>query len=228
MTRRILLIDADPAFRAQLTQLLTRYRFEIVTEPDADAAVALAGAAPPALLVVSVEEPEKVGFKIFQRCKRGALTKVPIMLVTSSVTPGSFAKHRGLKVHADEYVDKRTLSNDELLGKLDALIGLGEPADAGHGAEGGLEVEVDEIPLSSDDMVLEETVGEDEVDVEGDLAAQPAAHGEAEGDVLVDSMVDAETDAAFAALLSDDMFGGGDAGGGAPAVGEPAVGEPAI
>ena len=30
--------------------------------------------------------------------------------------------HRGLKVHADEYIDKRTMSTHELVGKIDGLI----------------------------------------------------------------------------------------------------------
>jgi CheY-like chemotaxis protein len=187
VNRRILLIDADPAFRASLTQQLERYRFEVAAEPDAEQALAQAAAAPPALLMVAVEEPDKAGFKIFQRCKKGALAKVPIVLVTSSVAPDSFAKHRGLKVHADEYLDKRSVSDDELLGKIDNLVGLGEPT--GHD-DLDVPLEVDEIPLSSDDMVLEETMGEDE-----------AGAGE---EVRVDSMVDAETDAAFAALLGDE------------------------
>jgi CheY-like chemotaxis protein len=186
VNRRILLIDADPAFRASLARQLERYRFDITAEPDPEQAIALGTATLPALLVVSVEEPDKAGFKVFQRCKRGALAKVPIVLVTSSVPPESFAKHRGLKVHADEYIDKRSISDDELLGKIDHLVGLGELADD----DLGMSLEIDEIPLSSDDMVLEETVGEDDAD--------------AGGEPRVDSMVDAETDAAFAALLGDD------------------------
>ena len=87
MNRRILLIDADSAFHASLAQQLGRYRFEIAAEPDADRAFALASEVPPALLLVAVEEPDKAGFKVFQRCKKGALGKVPIMLVTSSVAP---------------------------------------------------------------------------------------------------------------------------------------------
>ena len=75
------------------------------------------------------DEPEKAGFKAFQRIKKGPLAKIPMILTTATVAPESFAKHRSLKVHADEYLDKRTLSKLELLGKLDNLIGLGEPAD---------------------------------------------------------------------------------------------------
>jgi DNA-binding response OmpR family regulator len=152
VNRRILLIDADPAFHAALAQQLARYRFDVAAEPDADQAFALAAdtapGALPALLIVAVEEPDKAGFKVFQRCKKAALGKVPIMLVTSSVAPESFAKHRGLKVHADDYLDKRGLGDGELLHKIDALIGLGEPDDE------LMPLEVDEIPLSGDDMVL--------------------------------------------------------------------------
>ncbi|HEX3766222.1 MAG TPA: response regulator, partial [Kofleriaceae bacterium] len=191
MNRRILLIDADSGFRAALAQQLGRYRFDVAAEPDADRAFALVASAPPALVVVAVEEPDKAGFKVFQRCKKGPLSGVPIMLVTSSVAPESFAKHRSLKIHADDYLDKRSLADGDLLGKIDGLVGLGEPAatpaeDAADAID--MSLEVDEIPLSSDDMVLEETVGEDDGD------AVSGADGP-RGEAMVDSMVDAETDA---------------------------------
>ena len=65
---------------------------------------------------------------MFQRLKKGPLARTPIVLITGTVSSESFTKHRGLKIHADEYLDKRTLSDDELLGKIDNLIGLGELA----------------------------------------------------------------------------------------------------
>src|SRR5215468_9834875 len=157
MNRRVFLIDADSAFRDTVRQQLGRYRFEVVVQPDSDKALANADDA--ALIIVAVEEPDKAGFKVFQRCKKGPLGKVPIMLVTASVAPESFAKHRGLKIHADDYLAKRTLAARELLRKVDGLVGLGEPAEPDDEL---MPLEVDEISLSSDDMVLEETVGEDD------------------------------------------------------------------
>src|SRR5438105_7180369 len=118
MNRRVLLIDSDTTFRDSLTQQLGRYRVVVMTEPDAERALAIGGADAPALIVIAVDEPEKAGFRAFQKCKKGALAQVPIMLVTSSVSPDSFAKHRGLKVHADDYIDKRTMSDQELVGKI--------------------------------------------------------------------------------------------------------------
>ncbi|MCW5803285.1 MAG: response regulator, partial [Deltaproteobacteria bacterium] len=132
MNRRILLIDADPAFRASLDTHLGRYRFEIYAEAEADKAIAAAASvssAPTELTIVAVEEPDKAGFKVFQRLKKGPLGKKPIMLVTGSVSADSFAKHATLKVRADAYLDKRTFSKDELLGKIDNLVDLGEMAD---------------------------------------------------------------------------------------------------
>src|SRR5262245_51546494 len=126
MSRRILLIDADTQFRDTLTQQIGRYRVIVMTESDADRALALATSDPPDLVIIAVEEPDKAGFKTFQKARKALATKLPIVLVTKTMSADSFAKHRGLKVHADEYIDKRGLTKDELIGKLDNLIGLGD------------------------------------------------------------------------------------------------------
>src|SRR5262249_43399251 len=134
-------------------------RVVVMTEPDAERALAIGAADAPALVIIAVEEPEKAGYRAFQKCKKGALAKVPIMLVTASVSPDTFEKHRGLRVHADEYIDKRSMSRDELLAKVDHLIGLGDLQ------EGDVSIPVeDEIPLeiAEGDVVLDETVGDDE------------------------------------------------------------------
>lgn len=196
MNRRILLIDADPDFRSRLTQQLARYRFDLAVEPDHDEALVVGATQQPAAVVVAVEEPDKAGFKLLQKLKRGPLARTPVVLVTRSVTPESFAKHRGLKVHADEYLDKRTLTDDELLGKLDALIGLGAPAD-----DLDIPVEVDDIALGDGDMVLDESVGEDiDLEDDDDDGGTTGVGIAGDGGQLARE-VDAETDAAFDALL---------------------------
>src|SRR5690348_12118788 len=128
MNRRILLIDADPSFHDTLTGQLGKYGVQIVVEPNGDQALALASADPPALIIIGVEEPEKTGFKVFQKCRKGSLSKVPIILVTASVPPDSFAKHRSLKTHADEYIDKRKMTVQELFGKIEGLVELPQVA----------------------------------------------------------------------------------------------------
>src|SRR5258708_420503 len=120
MNRRILLVDPDPAFQSVVNRELARYRaLAVMIEPDRERAIARAD--PPALIAIAVAEPAKVGLKTFQKCRKSAaLANVPMVLVTSSVAPESFAKHKGLKPgHADEYVDKRGLNPAELVTKFD-------------------------------------------------------------------------------------------------------------
>ena len=197
MNRRILLIDADPAFHETLTGQLGKYGVSVVVEANPDQAIALATADLPALLIVGVEEPEKTGFKVFQKCRKGALAKIPIMLVTASVPADSFAKHKSLKTHADEYLDKRKYDVADLVKKIDQMIALGDPL-----VEDDLDipVEIDDIPLADGDMVLEEEVG---VDGGGDFGDDPHAQGDASQ--RVDAGVDADIESAFGGLLGDDF-----------------------
>ncbi|MFT3692461.1 MAG: hypothetical protein QM831_04920 [Kofleriaceae bacterium] len=216
MNRRVLLIDSDPAFRDTLTRELARYKVVVMTEPEADRALALANSDAPALVLLCIEEADKkAGFRVFEKFKKGALSKVPLILVTGSMPADSFAKHRNLKVHADEYIDKRTMSTHELVGKIDGLIALGDPDDE---EDSSIPVE-DEIPMeiAEGDVVLDEVVGdlEAEHNEPAMLAHEPAAEPEENHDfdqheartvgpqdgLSVDSVVEAETDAAFDALM---------------------------
>src|SRR5438105_4127789 len=106
--RRILLIDADRDFHRMLTRELGRYGFEIVRDDSPEAITRLSelGAA---AVVIAVDEPERKGYALFNKAKKGVAANVPVVLVTSSVPADVFANHRRLKVHADEYLDKRDL-----------------------------------------------------------------------------------------------------------------------
>lgn len=197
MNRRILLIDADPEFSARLSDLFGRYRIDIMQRPDPDEAIADGAIEAPALIVLAVDEPDKAGFKTFQTIKKGPLAKLPIVLVTKSVAPSAMQKHAGLKTHADAYLDKRSLSDDELIGRVDNLIALGEPASAAMPEieiDNSLDIplEVDDLAVGQDEMVLEETVGDD---------YDPGSKTVGGRNEVVDQMVAAETDAAFDALL---------------------------
>ncbi len=211
MNRRVLLIDADPAFTATLHEQLGRYRVDVTAESDPDKAIAMASADPPALIIISVEEPEKAGFRVFQKSRKGPLAKVPVMLVTSSMSADSFSKHRGLKVHADDYLDKRGAAVEVVVGKIDGLIELGDPL-----VDDELSIPIeDDISLDlGGAMIVDETVGEEH----GEFASEGDTVGPADG-IKVDSVVEAETDAAFAALLGDELVGA--LGGGADAIPEP-------
>src|SRR3569832_771213 len=64
MNRRVLLIDADPAFRDTLTRELARYKVVVMTEPDAERALALAAADAPALILLTIEDADHPGHRL--------------------------------------------------------------------------------------------------------------------------------------------------------------------
>src|SRR3569833_3185715 len=187
MNRRVLLIDADPAFRDTLTRELARYKVVVMTEPPLPRARPPRPPPPPTLILLTIEEADKKsGFREFEKCKKGVLSKTPIILVTGSVPPESFAKHRNLKVHADEYIDKRSMSTHELVGKIDGLIALGDPDDE----ELAIPVE-DEIPMeiAEGDVVLDEVVGDDHADHPSLLAHEPPALQDPEPGAAPDALM---------------------------------------
>ena len=201
MNRRILLIDPDPTFRTTLTITVQKYRIDVLHEPDADEAIAQTADDPPALVIIGVDEPEKAGFKSFQRLKKTALAKVPIVLVTSTVAPESFAKHKSLKTHADAYLDKRGLSKDLLAKTIDELIGLADP-DVAADDDLDIPVEVDDINVGDgpviDDEAPPESMEHENFETKTIMGA-PERH--------IDAAVADDVDDAFAGLMGGELGG---------------------
>src|SRR5262245_30711910 len=172
--RRILLIDIDRDFQRVLGDQLHPYGLEVVAVPPAGDPLAQVSKLAPAAVFIAVDEPEKVGYALCNKAKKGVAAELPVVLITSSVSPEGFANHRRLKVHADEYIDKRTMSSAELIGKMDNLVGLGEAADL------SIPVEVEDmaLDLADDDMVVDE--------IEGDLDAGDLSLDDSVGDFADD------------------------------------------
>ena len=128
--RRILLVDADLEFHRLLTRELAPFGVEVVRDdaPEAIGRIAQLGAE---ALFIAVDQPEeKKGYALFSKAKKGPAANIPVVLVTSTISADGFAGHRKLKVHADDYLDKRGLSPHVLIGKLHNLLELEElPAD---------------------------------------------------------------------------------------------------
>src|SRR5262249_38661574 len=143
---------------------------------------------------ISVELPDKIGYSTCNKAKKGVARKIPVVLTTATVPPADLAQHRKLKVHADEYIDKRTVTVDEVVRKIDGLVSLGPPID---------DVPIEELPLEAEDIRFDESLAGPLPDDllpgqgrAGDTAVAPPQ--------LVDPSVDAETDAVFAGLMDGD------------------------
>src|SRR5690606_22835647 len=109
--RRILLIDSDPDFQARLQDNFAPYGFEIVTAMDDPAALGQVPDMQPEVIFIAVELPDKTGYSLCNKAKKGVAREIPVVLTTASVPPSGFLSHRKLRVHADEYLDKRTLTD---------------------------------------------------------------------------------------------------------------------
>lgn len=82
----------------------------------------LGTSADPALVVLAVEPPDKTGFGSCTRARQ-RWPGVPIVLATASLPRAEMDLHQATSSGADAYLDKRTLTPDELCAKLQALIG---------------------------------------------------------------------------------------------------------
>ncbi len=171
-TRRLLLIDSDNEFKDLLNSQLAPYGFEVsAVSPDERDPLSRVTELSPAAVFIAVELPNKFGYSLCNKAKKGVAKEIPVILTTRSVAPSGFQSHRKLKAHADEYIDKREMTEQELLDKLNTLIGLGlegsVPSAEGFEVEVDDEVEVEEIDISGDSGPIEmaaEGGTEDELD----------------------------------------------------------------
>lgn len=198
--RHVLLVDTDKNFQETLRRALTPYGVEVVVVDDGSDGIARAREVSPELMVIAVEMPKREGYGIFSKARKSLSKKMPIALVTSSVSPEDFAKHQKLNTHADEYVDKRAIDNGELVRRIDRLIQLGPPQSDGDELELNVE-DAEEFAIEEDIAVVDEVQAGDEGE-----ADPPTNAGDYNEDAtrissgLVDEGIDAETEAAFAAL----------------------------
>jgi CheY-like chemotaxis protein len=191
--RRILIIDQDPSFADLLMRFLGPYGIEVDMIENGDDGLQKAKDSNPELLFIAVDLPDKAGYAICNKAKRGAVKNIPVILATASVSPADLEQHKKLRYRADEYLDKRTLTQDELLGKVDQLIGLGG-ASTEDGDIGELD-DAEEIALDSEDLAVD--VDPEDTGVQDSPTQRPPP-------ALLDGVLDSETEAAFDALKVND------------------------
>ena len=200
--RRLLLIDADAEFHRVLHQQLSPYGFEIHLVDEGDDPLGQVREIDPVIIFIAVEEPDKVGYALCNKAKKGVAKDIPVVLTTRSVPKKGFNSHRKLRVHADAYIDKRGMGDEDVLNTVDQLLALGEPDD--------IEIPVDVEEISIDDIEVDVEIDEEDVaidEIELDDVIDDFAGGEktsvAAPQMLIDADLDAETDAAFAFLTDD-------------------------
>ena len=198
--RRALLIDSDPEFQELLARVLQPYAVEVHAVTDGSDGLGAVAEIDPEVIIISVELPDKVGYSICNKAKKGVAKKIPVVLATASVPPSDLAQHRKLKVHADDYIDKRTVTPEELAQKIDGLINLGPPLEEGF--DGELNVEAEDIHFD-DDPVSAIAPRPGEVVEESESGPSFSESTAVTNVTSVDPGIDAETEAVFAGLVDD-------------------------
>ena len=120
---RALIVDRDKTFAQRLDRCLGSLGFTAEIAENRREALESLALDTPGIVVIAVERPKKAGFKIFTDVKQ-LIRNVPIVLTTATVPMAEFLMHQKLRLHADAYVDKRELTDRELLDRLNELLGL--------------------------------------------------------------------------------------------------------
>jgi CheY-like chemotaxis protein len=211
--RRVLLIDSDPSFQELLVRSLAPFGVQVHVVDDGTDGLGHVPTLEPEVIFISVELPDKVGYSTCNKAKKGVARKIPVVLTTSTVPPTDLAQHRKLKVHADEYIDKRNVTADEIVRKIDGLVSLGAPLE---------DVPIEELPVEAEDIHFEELsvsgpaplsfhtghTGHTGDRAAGDTHVASVNHDSGDTGVAgphgVDPGIDAETDAVFAGLVDSE------------------------
>lgn len=149
MAKKILLIENDSSFAAELSQSLESSGFEVRATGDGKEGLDLARDWSPEAVVLCVELPGMSGYLVCQKLKKDeALKALPLVLTSAEATEETFEKHKTLKARADEYLLK-PYAPEALVEKLGALIGLPEPEHVEVAPEEELVSLEEEIGLES-------------------------------------------------------------------------------
>ena len=119
---RILVVDDQPANLRVVSALLTRHGYEVLSASDGQAALELAAAQVPDLMLLDMMMPGMDGFELIARVKQEpALGQVPVVFLTAAQDRDMLL--RAFDAGAVDYVTKPFMP-EELLARVNAHLGL--------------------------------------------------------------------------------------------------------
>jgi diguanylate cyclase (GGDEF)-like protein len=127
--KRVLAFEGDTEFAERLQLHLGRHGCIVDIALDVDSALQRIEQKPPHLILLSIELPGTDGFSVCNRLKKDARFRdIPLIVWSSECTETTFAAHRAMRTHAEDYLIK-PFEFSELIDKVDQLIGLDVPPD---------------------------------------------------------------------------------------------------
>jgi two-component system, OmpR family, KDP operon response regulator KdpE len=124
--QRVLVADDDPLIQRLVRTHLDRAGFRVLMAGDGEAALDLAAAEQPDLIVLDLMLPGLDGFEVCKRIREFSL--VPVVMLTARGE--QVDKLRGFEVGADDYLTK-PFSPPELLARIQAVLRRAERGSAG-------------------------------------------------------------------------------------------------
>jgi DNA-binding response OmpR family regulator/chromosome segregation ATPase len=198
--RRILVVEAETDFADQIRTALEPYNLVVEVTGDGTDGLQRAKGDPPDLILLCVELPNMSGYSICNKLKKNPeLKRIPLVIMSKDATPDIFEQHKKLKTRAEDYLIK-PFPMDDLLGKMDALLGLeADPGAIGQSTtrEYGEQPSAPPPPPPAPGVPVA-TVAEDDEDLEEIEVTEEDMEEEA-GEPL-DGPLGEETDAAFDSL----------------------------
>src|SRR5262245_54490436 len=122
--RCALVLDSDARFSTLVERALrpSGLKVHVLGGGGSDGAIERIVHLRPELVFVAVDLPERAGFGICNRTK-SLLKSARVVLATSTIPWREMELHQKLKIHADLYLDKRQVSENELSRQIEGLLG---------------------------------------------------------------------------------------------------------
>ncbi|MEM8922669.1 MAG: response regulator transcription factor [Actinomycetota bacterium] len=141
---RLLVVDDEENLRSMLGAALRHHGFDVGLAADGAEALAALPTVRPDLVVLDVMMPGVDGFDVCRRM-RAADDRTPVLFLTAR--DGTEDKVRGLKLGADDYLEK-PFSLDELVARIEAIL-----RRAGTSASGAV-LELEDVRLDDDAHIV--------------------------------------------------------------------------
>jgi CheY-like chemotaxis protein len=129
--KRILIIENDPVFEADVRNRLESFAMAVTSVADGAAGIDTAKGNPPDLILLAAELPGMSGYSVCNRLKKNKnLKEVPVVIVSTGETPDTFEQHQSHRTPADDYLLKGD-SGESVVNRVVEILGAAPaPAEA--------------------------------------------------------------------------------------------------
>lgn len=120
--KKILFVEDEESLQRAMGDMLESSGYTALKALDGEAGLNMAKQETPDLILLDLVLPKKNGFEVLEELKKDASAKnIPVIVLTN--LEGSAEVERALSLGATTYLVKANYKLDELLGKIEAVLG---------------------------------------------------------------------------------------------------------